>query len=233
MANYETPLLVTGGGGHLARLILEELLHRGVVPGEIITTTREPARLKNLSDRGISVRYGDFDHPASLTEAFAGARRVLIVSTTPEAPYVHGKRFRQQRAGIEAAVAAGARHILYTSAPNPEPGTPAFWKQDHYDTEQVLKACGTTWTVLRHWEWPDWHLAHTWLPAIQRGAYVTATGQGRVAHITRIDTARADAGALLSDEVSNRTVDITGPEALGADEILGRLSSHLGRNVRV
>jgi NAD(P)H dehydrogenase (quinone) len=230
----DLPLLVTGASGKLGRLILTELIEvRNVPPSRIIATTRRPADLADFAAKGVVVRRADFDDPASLVEAFAGAERALIISTTPEAPYVPGKRLIQQSAAIAAAVAANVPHIIYTSAPNPEPGTPCFWKSDHYKTELALKQSGATWTVLRHWEWPDWHLAETWTPALAAGKRFAATGEGRCAYISREDTARADAGALLSDDVANRCLDVTGPEALTVAEVMGLMSEASGKPVEV
>lgn len=228
------PLVVTGASGKLGQLILGELLDRGVAPSDIIATSRSPETLSPWAKRGVIVRRADFDAPGpELDAAFAGAARALIISTSPEAPYVKGKRYRQQRAGIDAALAAGVPHIFYTSAPNPEPPTPAIWKEDHHLTEHYLQQCGATWTILRHWEWPDWHLEENWLPALRSGVYSTGAGEGRIAHITREDTAAADAGALLSDAVANRIVNITGPESLNADAIMAMLSALSGKAIRV
>ena len=43
--------------------------------------TRDPAKLADLAARGVEVRKGDFDDPATLPAAFAGVDRALIVST--------------------------------------------------------------------------------------------------------------------------------------------------------
>ena len=230
----QSPVLVTGASGKLGRLVLEELLStRGVPAAGIIATTRSPATLADFARRGVDVRAADFDDPATLPAAFAGARRMLLISTTPEAPYVRLKRFRQQAAAIEAAVEAGVPHIIYTSAPNPEPGTPCFWKEDHHLTEQALMRSGVKWTILRNWEWPDWHLELTWLPALARGVRYTAAGDGRCAYQTREDFARAAAGALLSDDVADRRFDVTGPELLANDDIMTRLGEVAGQNIEV
>jgi NAD(P)H dehydrogenase (quinone) len=228
------PIVVTGASGKLGQLILSELIDRRGRPQDIIATSRNPDTLAWWSGRGVVTRAADFDRPGSeLARAFAGAARALIISTTPEAPYVKGKRFRQQSAAIDAALAAGVPHIFYTSAPNPEPPNPAIWKEDHYRTEEYLKASGATWTILRHWEWPDWHLEENWLPALRTGVYATGAGTGRIAHITREDTAAADAGALISHDVANRTIDLTGPESLNADAIIALLSNLTGIPIRV
>lgn len=228
------PVLVTGASGQLGGMILGELLKRGTPPRDIIATSRNTGALARWAALGIETRVADFDRPGAALEAsFRGAARALVISTTPEAPYVPKNRFRQQGAAIDAAVAAGVSHVFYTSAPNPAPPTPAFWKEDHHLTEAHLKACRVTWTVLRHWEWPDWHFARHWLPAVRAGRFPTASGDGRIAWITREDTAAADAGALLSPDVANRTIDVTGPEALDAAGIAGLLAELSGKPVGV
>lgn len=228
------PLAISGASGQLGRLIIDDLLARGISPADIIAITRNPGKLADLAERGVVVRAGDFDRPgAELDQAFAGAGRALIISTTPEAPYVEGKRFRQQQAGIDAACAAGVPHIYYTSAPNPAPPTPAIWKNDHFKTEQYLQGLDVKWTILRHNEWPDWHLDFNWRPAIASGVYVTGAGDGRIAHITREDTAAADAGALLAANTAGKIFDITGPAALGVGDIFGSIENITGREIQI
>jgi len=228
------PIAISGASGQLGKLIIDALLDRGTRPGDIIAITRSPEKLAHLRERGLDVRKGDFDQPGpELEAAFVGARRALIISTTPEAPYVEGKRFRQQKAGIDAAHAAGVPHLYYTSAPSPEPPTPAIWKKDHYLTEQYLRELGVDWTILRHGEWPDWHLDFNWKPAIENGVYVTGAGDGKIAHITREDTAAADAGALLAPDAAGKIYDLTGPEALSAQEIFALIENLTGKPVDV
>lgn len=227
-------IAVSGASGQLGRMIIAELLERVDDPSQIIAISRSPKKLADLAACGVETRAGDFDKPGpELEAAFAGAARALIISTTPEAPYVKGKRFRQQKAGIDAAHRAGVPHIYYTSAPSPEPPTPAIWKEDHYLTECYLRELDGEWTILRHGEWPDWHLEENWIPAIERGRYATAAGEGRIAHITREDTAAADAGALLADDAAGQIYEMTGPAALNADEVFAIIHDITGKRVNV
>jgi NAD(P)H dehydrogenase (quinone) len=226
------PILVTGGSGKLARLIIGELLARGVPPDQIITTTRTPQKIVDFAARGIIVRHADHDKPDSLVEAFRGARRMLLISGTPEA-FIAQIRVKQHKAAIAAALAAGVPHIFYTSAPNAAADTPAEAHIDHWETEEALKASGAKWTCLRHWEWPDWHLEHHWRHAVEHGVFYSATGAGRISHITREDTAAADAGALLSMDSVNKTYDITGPQGLTAQDIRDALCGAAGKEIEL
>ena len=224
------PILVTGGSGKLARLIIRALLDRGVAPQSIITTTRTPAKLREFAELGIEVREADHDRPETLVDAFSGAQRMLLISGTPEA-FLAGIRVQQHQTAVDAAIAAGVPHLFYTSAPNADPNTAADAHVDHWKTEQMLKQSGAEWTILRHWEWPDWHLEHHWRHAVDHGTYYAASGDGCISHVTRPDTAQADAGALLGAEVAGKTFDITGPERLTARDIHRALCSASGRNI--
>src|SRR5215467_4193782 len=69
---------------------------------QIIATTRNPERLADLAAQGVVVRRADFTDPATLPTAFAGASRLLIISTD-----TIGQRVEQHKAAIEAAAIAG------------------------------------------------------------------------------------------------------------------------------
>ncbi|MBN9549659.1 MAG: NmrA family NAD(P)-binding protein, partial [Alphaproteobacteria bacterium] len=149
-------LLVTGASGHLGRAVINHLLDTFKVPAaRIIATTRTPANLADLAALGVSVRAADFDDQASLAKAFQGADRALVISTNEL--MIQGKRREQQLAAVSAAGKAGVAHILYTSLPNPEPGSPILFAPDHYDTEQAIKASGVPYTMFRN-GWYDENL---------------------------------------------------------------------------
>jgi NAD(P)H dehydrogenase (quinone) len=101
-------IVITGASGHLGRLVAEAVLSC-VDPSGVVLVTRDPSRLSELAGRGAEVRPGDFADPSSLPGAFAGAERVLLISTDQI-----GARVAGHKAAIDAAVAAGARSIAYT-----------------------------------------------------------------------------------------------------------------------
>lgn len=44
-------IVVTGATGHLGRLVVESLLHRGVPAGDVVALGRDTDRLADLADR--------------------------------------------------------------------------------------------------------------------------------------------------------------------------------------
>jgi NAD(P)H dehydrogenase (quinone) len=223
-------LLVTGASGQLGRLVLDALLASGkVAPAGIVATTRDTAKLADYAARGVTVRAADFDDPASLDAAFAGATKVLIVST--DALDQPGKRLTQHTAAVAAARKAGVKHILYTSMPQPDDSLVTF-APDHLGTEEAIKATGIPYTILRD----GWYAENLFMSlphALETGAWYTSTGEGRIAHITRADTAAALAGALLKAGDESRTYTLTGTKSRTAEEIAAVVSAATGKQLKV
>jgi NAD(P)H dehydrogenase (quinone) len=220
-------LLVTGAAGQLGRQVVERLLERNA--GRIIATTRTPEKLADLAQRGVDVRAADYNQPESLQKAFAGAERLLLVSTGDLFP--EGLRLRQHRAAVQAAVDAGVKHVLYTSGPAPHPTPKGTLINDHYWTEQALAASPLEWTILRHHIYTD-VLVGALKGALQHGVLSGSAGDGGNNYVTRADCARADAAALASDFSGRRILDITGPAPVTPAELAEIASELTGRPLR-
>ncbi len=111
---------------------MDQLLAR--VPAErIAVSVRDPEGAKELAERGVRVRRGDFDDPETLAGAFEGADQILLVS----AASTGDTALRQHRAAIAAARDSGARRVLYTSHMGANPASPFAPMPDHGETEGV------------------------------------------------------------------------------------------------
>lgn len=202
MGNFANlPLLVTGASGNLGRAAVEELMARGAT--NVIAGTRDPSKLADLAAKGVEVRKIDFDDP-NLATALSGVERMLIVSTD-----AIGQRVQQQQAAISAAKAAGVKHIVYTSAPAARPNADAGLGPEHFWTEIALAASGLDFTILRNHMYAENTLMD--LPqAVASGQLFGLIGDRGTSYVTRLDAARAAAGALLSAE-GKSIEDVTGP----------------------
>ncbi len=223
-------LLVTGATGKLGRLVLDELLASGKVsPANIIATSRDTEKLADYAAKGVQTRTASFDDAASLDAAFAGADRILIIST--DALDEPGKRLRQHLAAVAAAQKAGAKHILYTSMPSPETSVIPF-APDHLGTENAIKATGIAYTILRN----GWYMENLFLAlphAVAEGKWYSASGEGRIAHIAREDIAKATAAALASGSTESATYTLTGATKHTVDEIAATVSKVTGKPLEV
>jgi NAD(P)H dehydrogenase (quinone) len=136
--------VITGVTGKLGRVAVEDLLSR-VPAGEVAAVARDPRKAADLAERGVDVRQGDYEDPASLRAAFAGADVLLFVSSPDITP---GARPRQHGNVVDAAGAAGVGRVVYTSAIGAADG-PGFLA-DHTVTEKLLAESGLSHTVLRN-----------------------------------------------------------------------------------
>ena len=225
-------LLVTGAAGQLGRSVIRYLLdtHK-VPPAKIIATTRNPESVADLAARGVVVRAADFNDATSLENAFKGADRVLIISTS-DLDLKTGRRLKQHEAAVAAAKKAGVSHLLYTSMPNPEPVSPVLFAGDHYGTEQAIKASGIAYTIFRN-GWYQENLFMSLPQAIASGHWYTSAGDGRIAHGARDDMAAAIAAGLASGSTDSKTYTLTGPQAYTTAEIAALVSEVTGKPLDV
>ncbi|RWC77669.1 MAG: SDR family oxidoreductase [Mesorhizobium sp.] len=224
-------LLVTGASGQLGRSVINHLLDTFEIPAaRIIATTRTPANLADLSARGVTVREADFDDQTSLAKAFAGADRALIISTNELA--IQGKRREQQLAAVAAASKAGVGHLLYTSMPNTEPGSPVLFAPDHYDTEQAIKASGIPYTIFRN-GWYDENLFMAMPQILASGQWYTSAADGAISYGARSDLAAAIAAGLASDDTESTTYTLTGPKAYTPAEVAALVTEVTGKPIQV
>lgn len=219
-------LLVSGAGGQLGRRVVERLLDARI--GPLLAATRDPSKLRDLAARGVGVRYADFDEPGSLPAAFAGVERLLLISTDTLFP--EGARLRQHRAAVAAAVQAGVRHVVYTSAPAPYPAAGGSLLDDHFWTEQALAASPLEWTILRNHLYTDFLL--TSLPsAIASGRLASSAGLRGTSYVTRDDCARTAAAALAGNWNGRRVLDVTGPAPVTQHALAALAADLSGRPV--
>lgn len=218
------PFIVTGASGQLGRQVVERLVQSGAAP--VIAVSRHPDKLADLKGKGVETRKGDFNDPASLESAFAGGKRILIVSTDDLEP---GKRLVAHAYAVAAAKTAGIGHIVYTSLTNPVPDSPISFAADHEETEKLIAASGADYTILRNNIYADLLLMGG-PRSIAMGKHFAAAADGRTGYVTRADCARAAAHALMK-ATGRQTLDITGPAALSQAEVAAILSEIAGKDI--
>ncbi len=217
-------ILISGAGGQLGRLAAAFLLDHHL-PSEVILVTRKPDALKDFAVRGAQVRYGDFDQPDSLPAAFAGADRMLLISTD-----ALGRRMPQHRAAIQAAVVAGIRRVAYTSVMRPTPDNPAAPVREHTGTEDALRESGLGWTMLRMSLYSEMFVPPA-VEAAASGQLIHNAGSGKVAYVSRADCAAVAGAVLVGDGHEDAAYDVTGPELLSRADVAALISDVTGRRV--
>jgi NAD(P)H dehydrogenase (quinone) len=174
----------------------------------------------------VRVRRGDYTDPASLSSAFEGATQVLVVSANATG----GDAVAQHAVAIDAARAAGARRVVYTSHQAAAADSLFEPMPDHAATEEHGAGTGTPFLALR-----NGFYAST-VPmlvgrALETGELV-APADGPVSWTTHGDLAAAAAVVLADERPVGATPPLTGPAALDLADVAAELSDLTGRTVR-
>jgi uncharacterized protein YbjT (DUF2867 family) len=218
-------IVITGATGALNGATVEHLLER--IPAELIgVSVRDVAKAQRFADCGVRVRRGSYDDPAALRESFEGADQVLLVSQSDP----NGDGIGLHRNAIEAAVAAGARRILYTGHQNVHSDSPFDPAHEHAATEALLTQSGVAWTSLRNGFYAhslDWLLG-PW----QQTGVIAAPADGPVSWTDRADVAEAAAIILAGQRRLDGPVTLTARHVVTFDEIATTAAELTGHDIK-
>jgi NAD(P)H dehydrogenase (quinone) len=195
---------VTAATGRLGRLVVEELLARGVPAGEVVAVVRTPARAADLAAHGVLVREGDYDRPETLRRALDGVDQLLLISGSDV-----GRRVAQHATVIDAAREAGVGRIAYTSILRADTTTNPL-APDHRATEEALRSSGLPLVLLRN-SWYTENYTARLTEYLATGEILGAAGTGRIAAATRADYAAAAAAVLTGDPRGSAVHELAGP----------------------
>lgn len=215
-------IIVTGATGHLGRLAVEALLARGVPAEHIVATGRRIDTLTDLQQRGVTVRRADYTDPASLRAAFAGAEKLLLVSSSEV-----GQRLPQHRNAITAAKDAGVGLIAYTSLTRADTST-LLLATEHRGTEQALAESGVPHVLLRNGWYTDNYTDQ--LPTYLQHGILGSAGTGQVSAATRADYAEAAAAVLTTDGHEGAVYELGG-EPFTMPKLAAAVSAATGQDV--
>ena len=222
-------IIISGASGNLGGLTVKELLARGVPPSRLILVSRTPEKESEYAKLGASVRFGDFTKPESLAAAYAGGTRMLLISvggTKAEPATTLLKR------AIDAAKAAGVKHIAYTSYVGISRGDVEGLAANHMQTENDLKASGVAWTMLRNSIYMDGLVGQA-AGMVAAGKAVIPPNESPIGYITRADCAAAAAAVLSTPGHDNKAYDVTGPDLIGVREIAAAATAVTGKPIDV
>ncbi|MCX4986066.1 NAD(P)H-binding protein [Streptomyces sp. NBC_00572] len=208
-------ILVTGATGNIGSALLKELHARGV--GPLRGLTRDAVRAV-LPD-GVEAVEGDFMEPASLKPALQGVRSLFLVSRLgPDADI------------LEAALQAGVEHVVLVSSITVQTHPHLDPAGENLAVEQLLKASGMAWTILRPTQFAS--NALMWADSIRGHETVRAPyAETALPTIHPADIAAVARVALTEPGHHGRTYALTGPEQVTARQQAEAIAEALDREV--
>jgi NAD(P)H dehydrogenase (quinone) len=218
-------IIVTGAAGRLGSAVIGQLLR--IAPQSLVAvTTRDPQAARSWSDERVEVRRGDFDHPSTLPDAFRGAERLLIISTSAD----NATRIRQHRNAFEAAREAGVGHVYYTSVMQRE-GSPFLAAKGHLQSEVDLGQAAARSTVFRNGQYME--NFPLFLRVGLEGDTINLPADGPTSWVALHDLAEGIAHVLAGEEAAqdSQILTLTGPEAVDFTDIARIAGKALGRHI--
>jgi uncharacterized protein YbjT (DUF2867 family) len=216
-------ILLTGATGSAGSFIANEFV-RERVPVRILVRNRAKATGFEKAP-AVEIVEGDMARSGSLGAALDGVERVLMIS----APLMD--MVKTQTAFIDAAKAAGVRHVIKFSGLDARPDTTFPFGLMHKEIEEYLERSGLAWTHLRPTGFMQEYLREA--PSIiNDGAFYLALGDVRLNPIDLVDVAKVAFLLLRDGGHEGARIAFTGPEALTIVEIADRISHAIGKTVR-
>ncbi len=221
-------IIVSGASGQLGALVVKGLLAKGIPAKNLILVSRSTSSLDAFAKQGAVVRYGDFEKQESLTAAYAGGTRLLLISVG----FGGSPRPELHRRAMEAAKNAGVKQIAYTSWIALSKGDTTGLGVDHSATEELLKKNGVPYTFLRNSIYMDMLLPAA-AKMVADGRATSVPNEIKLGYVTRSDCAAAAVAVLTTSGHDNKAYDVTGPELLGQAEIAAAASAITGKSIPV
>ncbi len=216
-------IAITGASGKLGSATINQLLERKAPAGDIVAMVRDPAKLKV---RGLTARRGDYTDPRSLEQAFKGVEKLLFIST----PVLGEERILHHRNVVNAARAAGVRHIVYTSVIKPSADAIFAASPGHFQTEVMVRESGIPCTFFRNNLYMDL-IPLMFGDAISTGKIVHNANAGRIGFVVRQDIAAALATVLTSGNHREKIYDISAPSPYSLGDVAAALGKASRRTV--
>ncbi len=220
-------IFVSGANGQFARAVITTILAAGR-GSSLIVGTRDvnSPYARELSGQHVNVRHADFRDPELMRRALEGAEKALFIPTYD----TNDVRLRQNLNALEAARAAGVRHVVYPSFLNAESARVEHSRLVHYPTEQAIRASGLDFTILRHALYAD-ILVGDLQATLATGVLRRPGGTARCAYVARADLGVSAAQILMRDQPSGRVYSETMERTYSGVEVAAEISAVFGKPV--
>ncbi|AKG22237.1 SDR family oxidoreductase [Calothrix sp. 336/3] len=216
-------IVITAASGQLGRLVLQELL-KSVPANQLVAAVRNPEKVSDFASLGVQVRQIDYTQPHTLDIAFAGAEKVLLISSSEI-----GSRVPQHTNVINACKQAGVKLLAYTSLLHAD-SSPLPLAAEHHQTEIVLHESGVPYVILRNSWYTENYTAGIPI-ALEYGVVMGCAGEAKIASAARADYAAAAATVLLANDQAGKVYELAGDVAYTLSEFATEISQMSGKQV--
>lgn len=214
-------ILVTGATGNIGRALVAQLApHAPAIRVTAASRTAEPVA-------GESTRRLDQLDAASTHAAMHGIDLLFLL--TPAHPLMEAMTAH----AVQAAQAAGVRHIVRVSGAGADPASDIAIARLQGRCDRIVIDSGIAHTLLRPKNFMQ-NFTTFLRDMVRSGTVHSSQGEGRVPFIDARDIAAVAARILREPQAhAGKAYTLTGPQALTNAEALAVIAGHIGRPVRV
>lgn len=223
MSITTTPrILLTGATGNIGSVLSKVLSGNGIPFRAMVRSKDQVNGLDNLP--GVEIVEGDFNDAHSLALALQGMDKVFLLTPSSE------QAESQQKRLVDAAKAAGIKHIVKLSQLAASASSPVRFLRYHAAVEQYIKESGLPYTFLR----PNLFmqgLIGLREYIVDKGLFFAAVDDARISAIDIRDIAAVAAACLTEQGHENMIYNLTGPEAITHYQMAEALSVVQNRTI--
>ena len=215
-------ILITSATGTVASFIIPALLGAGL---KVRALVRNAGRAKHLAEQGVSLVEGDLSLPRSISAAFVGVHRaMIIVPPGPQAP-------QMASSALWAAREAGVKQVVRLSALGAAHDAPTVNSRLHALSDAEITSSFSGFTILK----PNFFMQNLLMAArtmAESDAIFLPLALGRIGMIDAADVGAAAAHVLSTSGHEGKTYTLTGPSAVSMNEVARAFSIAIGRTIQ-
>src|SRR5579871_534734 len=191
---------------------------------DVVAGVRSADKAGPLTELGAVVKPVNMEDVAGMQAAMRGSDRLFLVTPASDSTVALTASI------VEAAKAAGVRHVAKLSGLNVGNGPRFAFGKWHRDAEKVIEASGLDWTFLR----PNAFMQNFFGNAQsvkQQGIYFSPFGSTPISFVDARDIADVAAKVLTTDGHGGKSYNLTGPKAITNEEVSRHLSTAAKKQV--
>jgi uncharacterized protein YbjT (DUF2867 family) len=219
-------ILVTGAAGLSGSAIVKEFSLNKVAVRALVRDRAKAEAIAKLP--GVDIVEGDMARPDTIAPALEGVDRAMMISSASPT------MLATQTSFIDACRAAGVAHVVKFSGRESGVGFEAAnfpFTRMHEEIEDYLENSGLSWTHLRPSQFMQVYLREARTIA-GSGMLLLPLENVALSPVDIVDIAKIAFAVLTSEGYENRSLDITGPQALKMAEIAEIISKTIDKPVR-
>jgi uncharacterized protein YbjT (DUF2867 family) len=223
-------VLVTGSTGHQGGATARRLLADGWRVRALVRDPASPAAAA-IAAAGAELAVGDMADRASLDSAMRGVYGVFSVQPAQEAPHFAVDEVGLGRNVADAALAAGAAHIVYSSVGGADRDSGVSHWTTKWEIEQHIRALDLPATILRPVMFMENHASRSF-GILSEKALIRMIPPGAAFQVIAVRDIGAFAGLAFAqpDAYIGKALEIAGDEVTRED-LIAAVSAATGRTV--